>query len=99
MIVVAFWTLNPNLPPSKIAEVGANLMQKGLYPTKNAKTLAWYACPGGRGVTITEITGAAPDEEAYEGFAMWVKECPGIFSSFEMYPAVTAEKAIEIVLK
>ena len=99
MKFVTFWTLNPNLPPSKIAEVAANLMQKGLFPPKNMKTLAWYVCPGGRGVTIFEGEGTAADEVAYEGYAMWVKECPGIFSSFETYPAVTAEKAIEITLK
>ncbi len=99
MIVVSFWTLNPNLPPSKIAEVAAKLMQKGLYPAKNSKTLAWYVCPGGRGVTISEIEGAAADEVAFENWVMWPKESPGIFASFESYPALTAEKAIEITLK
>ena len=99
MIVVTFWTLNPNLPPSKIAEVAAKLMQKGLYPAKNSKTLAWYVCPGGRGVTINEIEGTAPDEVAFENWVMWPKEFPGIFASFETMPALTVEKAVEITLK
>jgi hypothetical protein len=99
MIVVSFWTLNPDLPPSKIAEAAARLMQKGLYPAKHSKTLAWYVCPGGKGVTITEIEGAPADEVAFENWAMWPKEVPGIFSSFESLPAVTAEKAVEIALK
>ena len=99
MIIVTFWTLNPDLPPSKIAEAAAKLMQKGLYPAKHSKTLAWYVCPGGKGVTITEVEGAAADEVALENWVMWPKEVPGIFSSFESLPAVTAEKAVEIVLK
>lgn len=65
MIPITFWTLNPNLPPSKIAEVAAKLMQKGLWPLKGLKTLGFYVCPGGRGVTISEVEGAA-DEAAFE---------------------------------
>jgi hypothetical protein len=99
MIVVTFWTLSPNLPPSKIAEVAAQLMQKGLYPSKNSKTLGWYVCAGGRGVTITEIEGAHPEEVEFENWVMWPKECPGIFASFESHLAVTAEKAVEITMK
>jgi hypothetical protein len=99
MIVVSFWTLNTGLPPGKMAEVGAKLMQKGLFPAKNSKTLAWYLCTGGRGVTITEIEGAAANEIDFENWAMWLKEYPGMFTSFESYPAVTIAKAIEIVMK
>jgi hypothetical protein len=99
MIIISFWTLNPSLPPSKIGEVAANLMQKGLYPAKHSKTLAWYVCPGGKGVTITEIDGAPADEVAFENWLMWPREYPGIFSSFESLPGVTAEKAVSMVLK
>jgi hypothetical protein len=99
MIVVNFWTLNQNVPPSKIAEVAAQLMQKGLYPPKHTKVLGFYVCPGGRGVTVTEIEGASADEAAFEDWVMWVKECPGMFASFESYPALAAEKAVEITLK
>jgi len=99
MEVVTFWTLNPSLPPSKIAEVGAMLMQKGVWPPKNTKVLAWYVCPGGRGVTITDVQGADAAESVYEGWVMWPKECPGIFASLESFPALTAGKAIEITLK
>jgi len=99
MIVVSFWTLNTSLPPSKMAEVGAKLMQKGLFPPKNSKPLAWYVCTGGRGVTITEIEGADANEIDFENWQIWLKECPGIFTSFESYPAVPVAKAMEIVMK
>jgi hypothetical protein len=99
MIIVTFWALNPNVQPSKVAEVAAQLMQKGLWPPKSAKLLGWYVCTGGRGVTITEIEGASPEEVDFENWVMWLKEYPGIFASFESYPALSAEKAVEIVLK
>jgi hypothetical protein len=98
MITITFWTLNPNLPPSKIAEVAAKLMQKGLFPVKGMKTLGFYVCAGGRGVTINEIEGPA-DEIEFESFAVWTKELPGLFASWETMPAVSAEKGISIVLK
>lgn len=98
MISVTFWTLNPGIGPSKIAEVAAKLMEKGLWPPKGAKVLGWYICPGGRGVTIMEsedVTG----EAFFRIFVMWTKELPGIFASYETLPAVTAEKAVGIVLE
>jgi len=100
MVSVTFWTLNPNLPPNKIAEVAAKLMEKGVWPVKGQKVLGFYVCPGARGVTISEGTGSATDDEvAFESFVVWSKELPGIFASYETMPAVTAEKAIEITLK
>ena len=99
MIFVSFWTLNPDLPPGKIAEVAAKLMQMGLFPVKNSKVLAWYVCPGGRGVTIFETDAAAAGEVAIENWIIWPKENPGIFATLDTYPAVTADKAVEIALK
>jgi hypothetical protein len=99
MIFVNFWTLNPGVSPSKVAEVYAKLLQKGLYPVKGTKTLGWYICPGGRGVTITEHEDAAAGEAVFENWNMWPRELPGIFASFETLPAVTAEKAASILLK
>jgi len=99
MISITFWTLNPDLPPSKIAEVGAKLMQNGVWPVKGTKVLGFYVCPGGRGVTISESEGAKADEDAFENFVVWTKELPGIFASYETVPAVTAEKGIQITLK
>jgi len=56
MITVTFWTLNPNLPPNKIAEAASKLMEKGLFPVKGVKdVLGFYITPGCRGVTITEL--------------------------------------------
>ena len=100
MIFITFWTLNPNLPPSKIAEVAAKLMEKGLFPVKGVKMLGFYICPGGRGVTINEMEdAAAASESAFEEYAMWMKELPGLITNYETMPAVPAEKAISIVLK
>jgi len=98
MIVITFWTLNPNLPPSKIAEVAAKLMEKKLWPLKGMKTLGFYICPGGRGVTISEIEGPA-DEIAFESYVTWTKELPELFASYETLPALPGEKAISIALK
>ena len=102
MVSITFWTLNPNLSPSKIAEVAAKLMEKGLWPVKGMKLLGFYVCPGGRGVTISEsesATAATAEELAFQSYVAWTKELPGIFSSYETLPAVTAEKAISITLK
>ena len=100
MIFITFWTLNPNLPPIKMAEVAAALMQKGLYPVKGVKQIGNYICPGGRGVTINEMEdAAAASKAAFEDYAMWLKEMPGFFSSFETMPAVSIEEGISIVLK
>jgi len=96
MVSLTFWTLNTDVAPSKIAEVAARLMQKGLWPVKGTKILGWYVCAGGRGVTITEGGDADTDMES---FVLWTKELPGIFTSYETVSAVTAEKAIEITLK
>ena len=98
MIWVTFWTLNPDVGPSKIAEVAAKLMQKGLWPPKEGKVLGWYVCPGGRGVTIMESEDTT-GEQAFRNFVTWTKELPGIFASYETLPAVTAEKAIKITLE
>jgi hypothetical protein len=102
MVTVTFWTLNPNLPPSKIAEVAAKLMEKGVWPPKGMKLLGFYVCPGGRGVTISEgevATAANGEELAFQSYVAWTKELPGIFASYEVMPAVTAEKAVSITLK
>jgi len=100
MIFITFWTLNPNLPPTKMAEVAAALMQKGLYPVKGVKQIGNYICPGGRGVTINEMEdAAAASKTAFEDYAMWLKEMPGFFSSFETIPALPIEEGISIVLK
>jgi hypothetical protein len=99
MISITFWTLNPNISPTKIAEVGAKLMQKGSWPIKGTKILGFYVCPGGRGVTISESEGATADEAAFESYVVWTKEMPEIFASYETMPAVTAEKGISIVLR
>jgi hypothetical protein len=98
MIWVNFWTLNAGLGPEKIAEVAAKLMEKGLFPPKDMKILGWYICPGGRGVTITESE-AASGEGAFENWVMWIKQLPGLFANYEVLPAISAEKAISIVLK
>jgi len=98
MIWVTFWTLNPGVAPAKVAEVAGKLMQKGLYPPKDTKILGWYICPGGKGVTISESE-AASGEVAFENYVMWTKELPEMFASYETFPAVSAEKAISIVLK
>jgi len=99
MISITFWTLNPDLPPGKIAEVAAKLMQKGVWPVKGTKILGFYICPGARGVTISESEGAGADEAAFENYVVWTKEVPGMFASYETMPALAAEKAIEITLK
>jgi hypothetical protein len=99
MVYITFWTLNPNVPPSKIAELAAKLMQKGVWPVKGTKILGFYVCPGGRGVTITEFEGADAAAADFENFVVWTKELPEIFASYETTSAVTAEKGISITLK
>jgi hypothetical protein len=101
MVAVTFWTLNPNLPPNKIAEAASKLMQKGLFPVKGVKeVLGFYITPGGRGVTITELEdGYDAAEVGFRDYVTWIREVPGLFASYESHPAVTAEKGIKITLE
>jgi hypothetical protein len=79
MIAVTFWTLNPSLPPSKIAEAVAKLMQKGLFPVKGVKdVLGFHVTPEGRGVTITELEqGFDAGEVGFRDYVLWTKDVPG----------------------
>jgi len=94
---VVFWKTNPNLSPEAIAKAAASIMQKGIYPGKGCEILAWYMCPGGKGVSILEYKDAGPNAE-FENWLTWVKELPGIFVEYEAMPAVSALEAVQMVL-
>ncbi|MBC7107287.1 MAG: DUF3303 family protein [Methanomassiliicoccales archaeon] len=94
---VVFWKINPAISPETIAKVAASLMQSGAYPVKGSQVLGWYMCPGGKGVSILEHKGDEGDV-AYRNWLLWAEKLPGIFTEFEIMPAVTALEAVQIVL-
>lgn len=98
MIWVTFWELSPSVEPRKVAEVAAKLTQKGLWPPKSVKILGWYICPGGKGVTVSESEGA-DGEAAFRSWVAWEREMPGLFASYQPFPAISAEQAVKIALE
>jgi len=45
MLFIAYWELNPDIDPIKIAKKVAEAAEKGLWPPKGAKVLGWYFTP------------------------------------------------------
>ncbi|MDH7508572.1 MAG: hypothetical protein QHH00_04145 [Methanomassiliicoccales archaeon] len=94
-IFVTFWKLNPGVPPAEVSRIAATLLQKGLYPPAGVKVLAWYLCPGGKGVSIVDIPNG-DSATAFKSWLAWVME-KAVFSEYEAMPAITAEEAIKMV--
>lgn len=96
-VSVVFWKINTKLKPEDIAKVAAKVMEKGLFPPEGTEILAWYICPGGKGVTITESKGINP-AETFRNWMLWVEDMP-FFEEYEVLPAISAADAIQMALR
>ena len=96
-VTVTFWKINPKIRPADVAKVAAKIMEKGLYPPEGMEILAWYICPGGEGVTITESETIDPAEE-FKNWMIWVKD-EEFFEYYRTYSAISAAEAIEMTRK
>ena len=96
-VAVTFWKLNPKIRPAEVAKIAAKVMEKGLYPPENLEIIAWYICPGGEGVTITESETIDPVEE-FKNWMIWIEE-EEFFEYYKTYSAINAAEAIEMALK
>jgi len=97
VVTIAFWKLNPKVRPKELAKLAAKIMEKGLYPPENMEILAWYICPGGEGVTITESETIDPAEE-FKNWMIWITD-EEFFEYYRILSAVSAAEAIEMALK
>ncbi len=96
-VAVAFWKLNPKIRPEEVAKTAAKIMEKGLYPPEGVEILAWYICPGGEGVTITESKTIDP-AETFRNWMIWVED-KDFFEYYRIYPAISAADAIQMALR
>jgi len=95
MLFIAIWRVDPSLEPKKVAEAAAKVMEKG-WPPEGVEVQGFYMFPGHRGVTIME---AASEEAVWRSYIPWHKEIPGIFTEYDIYPAVSIEKVMASVLE
>jgi len=98
MLFLAFFELRTTLGYKKIAEVYSKFQKmRDLDPYFGGlKIINMLVTPGGKGVTLAETD----KEENLERFYLeWEKTLPGIFEHYEIYPAVTFEKAVSLALE
>jgi len=98
MLFVTYWELNENINPKDVAELGAELTEKKLYPIKGVKQLGWYITGSVPywGITIEE---AATVEQVMKGILVWTNAKPGLFKVLKTSPAMTSEDAIRLVME
>jgi len=99
LLFVSYWELNENLSPKDIVKVGAELLEKKLWPVEGVEILGWYVAAGEVptwGITIEE---AKTVEQVLKGVAVWTNAKPGLFKVVKVSPAMTAEDAIRVVME
>ncbi len=96
MLFIAYWELNPDIDPVKIAKRVAEIVEKGLWPPKGAKVLGWYFTPEHWGISIMEYENA---ETAMESFNTWRIALPGIFKYVRISPAMSTRETVSLLLK
>jgi hypothetical protein len=98
MLFVTFFELRPSLGVKKIAEVTSKFLKmRERDPNYGGlKIINMLMTPGTKGVAIVE----SDREENLERFYLeWEKTLPGIFEHYEIYPAVTFDKAVSLALE
>jgi len=98
MLFVVYWELNENLNPKDVAKLGAELAEKGLFPSEGIKQLGWYSTASVPywGVTIEEADNA---EAIFKDIAVWTNAKPGFFKVLKAAPALTAQDAIRVLME
>ncbi len=98
MLFVTFFELRASLGVRKIAEVTSTFLKNREHDPNfgGIKIINMLVTPGGKGVTVVE----SDKEENLERFYLeWEKTLPGIFENYEIYPAVTFDKAVSLALE
>ena len=94
MLFLTYWELNENFDPSKMAELGQELMEKKLFPVEGVKLIGWYVSAGDMwGITISE---ADTTEQIARGNHMWRIAHPGFYKFIKTTPAMELVKAIPV---
>ena len=98
MLFLSYWELNENMTPKDVAELAAELLEKGLYPLKGIKQLGWYITSSVPywGINIEEAENV---ETIFKSLALWTNAKPGIFKVAKIAPAMTAEDAIRVIME
>ena len=98
MLFLSYWELNENITPKDVVKVGAELMEKKLWPPKGVKILGWYTTTGVPiwGITIYETEKV---EQVLKSAAIWTNAKPGFFKVLKVSPAMTAEDAMRVVME
>ena len=99
MLFLSYWELNETFSPKDIVKVGAELLEKNLWPVEGVKILGWYVATGEVptwGVTIEE---AESVEQVLKGVAVWTNAKSGLFKVVRVSPAMTAEDAMRVVME
>jgi hypothetical protein len=96
MLILSYFELNPELNPSEIAEIGASMFKKGLFPVEGQKILAWYVTSAYWGIVLTEI---ASEEAAFRSTNAWRIAKPGVFTLWKSGIAMKSEEAIPLLVK
>ncbi len=98
MLFVSFYELNPNLGYKRIAEVVSKFLKnRDRDPNFGGlKIINMLITPGGKGVTIVETD---KEENLTRWYLEWEKTLPGIFTKYEIHPALTWDKAVMLALE
>jgi len=98
MLFLSYWELNENLSPKDVVKLGAELLEKNLWPIKGVKQLGWYATVDVPtwGINLYEAENV---EQVLKGVAVWTNAKPGIFKVVRVSPAMTTEDAMRIVME
>jgi hypothetical protein len=98
MLFVTFFELRPSLGYKKIAEVTSKFLKTRERDPNfgGIKIINMLLTPGGKGVTIVETD---KEENLHRFYIEWENALPGIFERYEIYPAVTVDKAVSLALE
>lgn len=96
MKFLGFWKLGKNITSSKLGKAAAEIMEKGLFPTKGVEVKEWLVCPGGKGIVLME---ADSEADIFRSYAIWADAIPGFFDEYEVLPAVEVADAVSISLE
>jgi hypothetical protein len=96
LLFVAIWSLDTSIPSEDVAKAAARIIEKDSWPPEGSEIKDFLIFPGHRGITIME---ASSEEAVWRSYLLWEKEIPGLFTEYEVHPAVSIETAIASVLE
>ena len=97
MLFISYWELSPDIDPSDMAEIGANLIGKKIYPTEGVNQIGFYMSVSDHwGITIEE---ADSEEALVRNTQMWRIAKPGMIKFIKSTPAIEVVKILPVVMK